>query len=73
MDDKILLKTFGLNLKFERLKKGLSQEMVAEAMDMSSVYISNVESGKHKLSLVNAYKLCSFFGKTVEYMLTEKD
>lgn len=56
MDDKTLLKTFGFNLKIERMKRKLSQETVAEALDFSTVYVSNVESGKHNISLVNALK-----------------
>ena len=51
-----ILKIFGLNLKLERVRLGLTQEQVAEKLDFSSVYISNVESGKHnQVSLINAY------------------
>ena len=67
------LKIFGLNLKIERLKLGLSQEKIAESLDFSSVYVSNVESGKHnQVSLVNAYKFASFYKKSLDYLLTEK-
>ena len=48
MDNKILLKIFGLNLKLERIKLGLTQEQVAENLDFSSVYVSNVEGGSIK-------------------------
>ncbi len=72
MDDEILLKIFGLNIKLERIKLGLTQEEVAENLDFSSVYISNVESGKHKISLTNAYKFASFYKKSLDYLLTEK-
>ena len=44
-----LLKTFGLNIKLERIRLGLTQEEVAEKLDFSSVHISNVERGKHKI------------------------
>ena len=67
-----LLKTFGLNIKLERSRLGLTQEEVAEKLDFSSVYISNVESGKHKISLTNAYTFASFYGKTLDYLLMEK-
>lgn len=67
-----LLKTFGLNIKLERIRLGLTQEEVAEKLDFSSVYISNVESGKHKISLTNAYIFASFYGKTLDYLLMEK-
>lgn len=70
--DNELLKVFGLNLKIERMKLGLSQESVAESLDFSAVYISNVELGKHNLSLVNAAKFAKFYRKTLDYLLIEK-
>ncbi|MBO5434344.1 helix-turn-helix transcriptional regulator [bacterium] len=72
MNDETLLKTFGMNIKFERLKRKLSQEKVAEALEVSAVYISNVESGKHSISLVNANKFANFYEKPLDYLLTEK-
>lgn len=72
MDDANLLKTFGLNVKIERLRLGYSQEQVAEALDFSAVYISNVESGKHRISLINAFKFAKFFKKSLDYLLIEK-
>ena len=72
MANEILLKIFGLNIKLERIKRGLTQESVAEILDFSSVYISNVESGKHNISLSNAYKFAKFYNKTLDYLLTEK-
>ncbi|MCM1338175.1 MAG: helix-turn-helix domain-containing protein [Muribaculaceae bacterium] len=73
MDKVGLLKIFGLNLKLERIRAGLTQEKVAEDLDFSSVYVSNVESGKHnQVSLINAYKFANFYGKPLDYLLTEK-
>lgn len=73
MDKENLLKIFGLNLKLERIKLGLTQEMLAEKLDFSAVYISNVEKGKHnQVSLINAKKFANFYGKTLDYLLTEK-
>lgn len=72
MDNEKLLKIFGLNIKFERIKSGLSQESVAESLEFSAVYISNVESGKHKISLTNACKFAEFYGKSLDYLVTEK-
>ena len=73
MDDKKLLRIFGLNLKYERTKQGLTQEKVAEILNLSSVYISNIEWGKCDLSLTNAQKLANFYGKTIDYLIKEKD
>ncbi|MDY6309890.1 MAG: helix-turn-helix transcriptional regulator [Cyanobacteriota bacterium] len=72
MNDKELLKTFGFNIKIERMKQKISQENLAEILNFSSVYISNVESGKHNISLTNALKFCNYFKKPVEYFIKEK-
>ena len=71
--DNNLLKIFGINVKIERIKRGFSQEQVAEALDVSSVYLSNVELGKHNVSLTNAYKFAQYYGKTIDYLLKEKE
>lgn len=73
MEDKLLLKVFGLNLKFERQKQGITQDKVAEALNVSIVYVSNVESGKHSVSLINAKKFADFYNKSLDYLLTEKN
>lgn len=72
MDDKKLLKTFGFNLKIERMKLKKSQEEVAEALNFSTVYISNVESGKHNISFVNALKFCEYYNLSIDYLLQER-
>ena len=72
MDDIKLLKTFGFNIKIERLRQKISQEKLAEALNVSSVYISNVESGKHNIALVNALKFSNYFKQPVEFFLQEK-
>ena len=69
MDEKELLKKFGFNLKIECLSQKISQEQLAEKLNVSSVYISNVESGKHNISLINALKFCNYFDKPIEYFL----
>ena len=73
MDEKQMLRTFGLNIKIERLKLGYPQEKIAEALNFSSVYVSNVEKGKQRISLVNAYRFALFFGKSLDYLLKAKE
>ena len=46
-----LLKKFGLNVKFARMKKGLTQEQLAELMDIHWTYIAKIETGKINMSL----------------------
>ena len=54
IDENKLHKNFGLNFKIARIKSKLSQEDICDRTNLSQVYISNIENGKHKLSLVNA-------------------
>lgn len=51
MDKKELLKIFGKNVKIERIKKDLTQEQLAEKMDVSQNYIACIETGKQNMSL----------------------
>ena len=46
-----LLKKFGLNVKFARMKKGLTQEQLAELMNIHWTYIAKIETGKVNMSL----------------------
>ncbi len=51
MTKEILLKKFGLNVKIARLKKGLTQEQLAELMNIHLTYIAKIETGKINMSL----------------------
>ena len=44
MDKNALLKKFGKNVKIERIKKDLTQEQLAEIMNVSQNYIANIEN-----------------------------
>ena len=46
-----LLKKFGLNVKFSRMRKWLTQEQLAELMDINWTYIAKIETGKINMSL----------------------
>lgn len=72
MDNQNILKTFGLNLKYERLKNKLSQDDLAALTGFSKPYISNVEQAKHNLSLSNAYKFSIVLKVSLESLLKEK-
>ena len=51
MNKETLLKKFGKNVKIERIKKDLTQEKLAETMNISQNYIANIERGKQNMSL----------------------
>lgn len=71
MDNKKLMEVFGFNIKVERIKRKLSQEELAHRLGFSCVYISNIELGKHNISLSNAKIFADFFTKPLDYFLKE--
>ena len=73
MDEQNILQNFGLNLKLYRQINKLSQDDIVEKTNFSKSYISNVESGKHNISLVNALKFAKIFNKTIEEMTQHRD
>lgn len=52
-----LLKKFGLNVKFARMRKGLTQEQLAELMDINWTYIAKIETGRINMSLGKVLEL----------------
>jgi len=51
----------GRKVKSLRLEKGLSQEKLAECINMSREHISCIERGKNLVSLETLYKLSEYF------------
>ena len=56
MNTKILEK-LGQNLKKYRLKKGLTQEFLAEKVGIHPTYVGKLESGKNNPSVKMLYKI----------------
>ncbi len=73
MDKKTLLKKFGKNVKIERIKKDLTQEKLAEIMDVSQNYIANIERGKANMSLGKILELSGFLNVKIEKLLVFDD
>lgn len=57
MDNLQLQKAFGRVVKRIRMKKGISQERLAELVDLHRTYISDIERGGRNVSLVNIYRI----------------
>ena len=70
MDKKMLLKRFGKNVKIERIKKDLTQEQLAEKMNVSQNYIACIETGKQNMSLGKILELSQHLGSNIEDLLT---
>ncbi|MEG2322481.1 MAG: helix-turn-helix transcriptional regulator [Bacilli bacterium] len=53
---------FGRNLKYYRFKKGLSQEQLAEKIDTTVTYISNIETGRNGVTFTKVEEFCNVLG-----------
>ncbi|MEX1029121.1 MAG: helix-turn-helix transcriptional regulator [Paenibacillaceae bacterium] len=65
MNDALL----GKRIRMERNKLNMTQETLAEKVDLSDAYIGQIERGERKLSLHALIKLSNALGVTVDYLL----
>lgn len=63
----------GRRIKKAREKKGLTQEKLAEELDVSNAYISKIERGKTPISLDRLSELCYVLEESAEYILNGSD
>jgi transcriptional regulator with XRE-family HTH domain len=52
-----ILQFFGQNVRRERLKKGLSQEKLAELANLHRTYIGMIERAEKNVTLINIEKI----------------
>lgn len=52
-----ILHVFGKNVRFYRTKLGISQEKLGELSDLHRTYISDIETFKRSISLINIEKI----------------
>ncbi len=57
MDNQDILKTFGLNVKIERLKMGLTQAQLAETLNIHEKHICKIETGHQNVTLKTLSKI----------------
>lgn len=69
LNTKILLKEIGARISAKRREKGITQEQLAEIMDVSIQMISNLEGGKKAIRPENLVKLCSALDISADYIL----
>lgn len=63
------LKKFGERVRELRIKKGLSQEELAEISGLHRTYISSLELGKRNVSLINVFALAKALGVAPDKLL----
>lgn len=69
MGDEKLLKEIGTRVNARRKELGLTQEALAERMEVSVQMISNVELGKKAIRPENLVKLCNALDASADYIL----
>lgn len=69
MGDDKLLREIGARICEVRKKKRLTQEELAERMDVSIQMISNLERGKKAIRPENIVKLCEALDVSADYIL----
>ncbi len=69
MGDEKLLKEIGVRINACRKGLGLTQEELADRMEVSVQMISNLELGKKAIRPENLVKLCNVIGVSADYIL----
>ncbi len=64
-----LLKKFGLNVKFARMRKNLTQEQLAEMMDIHWTYVAKIETGRINMSLGKVLELAKVLNIDINKLL----
>ncbi|WP_315794187.1 helix-turn-helix transcriptional regulator [Paenibacillus sp. BIC5C1] len=59
----------GKRIREERKRLNLTQEKLAERIDLSEAYIGQIERGERILSLDTLLKITDQFGVTVDYLI----
>ena len=62
-------KIFCERLKLERMKLGLTQVQIGEALEIPKQYISRWEKGEQSPTLPTLFKLCRYYGVSADYLL----
>lgn len=65
-------KIIGQRIKNARLKAGLTQEKLAEAVDLSVQHLSKVENGRKGLTLATATRITNALGITLDLLVHEQ-
>lgn len=62
----------GSNIRKKRIEQHLTQENLADAVDVNVSHISNIETNKVKISLSLLIKICKSLNTTVDYILSSE-
>lgn len=69
-ESKIDFGIIGERIKCKRQEKGITQEQLAEKMDLSVAYLSRVERGKSSINLKRLVEMSELLGINVSELIT---
>lgn len=61
----------GKRIKIARIQKDMTQEKLAEAIELSPTHLSNIERGNGKVSLTTLVNIANILGVTVDNLLCD--
>ena len=65
-------KTIGQKIKARRLAQGITQEMIANHLDVNPSHISNIECGRAHPSLTALIKIANFLHCSIDCFINEE-
>ena len=70
--DDDILKIFGLNVKYERLKLSLTQAKFAELLDVHEKHVCKIETGNQNVTLKTLSKIAKALNTSESNLLTRR-
>lgn len=64
-------KSIGQKLRDERENLGLTQEEVAEVLDITPAFVGHIERAERSMSLKTLIHFCNFYRVTIDYLLAD--
>lgn len=71
MELKNRLKNIGINIKSERLRRGISQEELAEKCDISRNSVSLIETGKINPTIIRVIDIAKVLGISIDALVKD--
>ena len=70
--DTLDFKAIGTKIKERRQTLGITQESIANYLDVNASHISNIECGRANPSLTALIKIANFLGCSVDYFISHE-
>lgn len=67
----MIYKLLGKRIKLERQKNNLTQEQLAEKVDISSSYMGQIERGERNVTIDNLIRIANILNVSIDYLLQD--